>query len=75
MNDLLIDSMQFRLIQISENSCKLTESFQEKHQTIDFFAIKGLRNRLVHDYGSVDYQIIYDTLTKDISILKEELIK
>ena len=23
MNDLLIDSMQFRLIQISKNSCKL----------------------------------------------------
>ena len=26
----------------------------------------GLRNRIVHDYGSIDMKVIYDTLTVDI---------
>ena len=29
-------------------------------------AVYGLRNRIVHDYGSVDLGIVYDTLKDDI---------
>ncbi len=76
-NELLQDSMMFRLIQISENARKLSEAFRERHAVIPWTAITGLRNRIVHDYGNVNLEIIYDTLKKDIpkltEMIKEEL--
>ncbi len=65
-NEILQDSMMFRMIQISENSKKLTESFKMQHHSIPWTAIYGLRNRVVHDYGNVDMSIVYDTLKYDI---------
>ncbi len=76
-NELLQDSMMFRLIQISENSRKLSESFQKAHPSIPWIAIYGLRNRIVHDYGRINLNIIYGTLKNDIpelfKLLSEEL--
>ena len=74
INEILVDSMMFRLIQISENSEKLTEKFKEEHNDIQWRAMKGLRNRIVHEYGAVDLTIIYDTLVKDIPKLKESIL-
>jgi len=65
-NLLLIDSIMFRLIQISENSNKLDDSFKEKYKDIPWKFIKGIRNRIVHDYGEVDMTIIYNTITISI---------
>ena len=31
----------------------------------------GLRNRIVHDYGNVDLNIVYETLKNDIPELLE----
>jgi uncharacterized protein YutE (UPF0331/DUF86 family) len=35
----------------------------------------GLRNRIVHDYGNVDLNVVYETLKNDIPELLEMLIK
>ncbi len=77
-NELLQDSMMFRLIQISENSRKLSDKFKLiEHPSIPWTAIYGLRNRIVHDYGSVDLSIVFDTLKNSIpelyDIMNEEL--
>ena len=56
----------FRLIQISENSDRLTNDFKASHNGIPWRAIKGLRNRLVHEYGNVDLSIVYETVITDI---------
>ena len=77
-NELLQDSMMFRLIQISENSKKLSDNFKLiEHPAIPWTAIYGLRNRIVHDYGNVDLGIVFDTLKNSIpelnDLLNEEL--
>jgi len=36
-------------------------------------AMYGLRNRIVHGYGSVDLSIVYSTLKRDIPELLEML--
>ena len=38
---------------------------------VPWTAIYGLRNRIVHDYGSVNLDIIYSTLKDDIPELLE----
>ena len=76
-NELLQDSMMFRLIQISESARKLSDKYRDQHPNIPWTAMSGLRNRIVHDYGNVDLSIVFDTLKDDIpglmNILKEEL--
>lgn len=72
-NEILLDSVMFRLIQISENSDKLTDNFKAYHSKIPWRAIKGLRNRIVHEYGNVDLTVVYDTVKEDIPQLHEEL--
>ena len=73
LNELLLDSMLFRLIQISENSKKLSEVYKERHPHIPWNAVYGFRNRIVHDYGNVDLNIVYETLKNDIPDLLELL--
>lgn len=65
-NEILLDSMMFRLIQISENAKRLSDEYKESHLSVPWTAIYGLRNRIVHDYGSVDLDIVYSTLKDDI---------
>lgn len=72
-NELLLDSVMFRLIQISENSDRLTPEFKEVHSDIPWHAMRGLRNRIVHDYGKVDMSIIYDTVINDLPELLRDI--
>jgi uncharacterized protein with HEPN domain len=65
-NEVLCDSVLFRLIQISENSLKLTPIFKENHKIIPWQAIKGMRNRIVHEYGDVELGVVHQTITEDI---------
>ena len=72
-NEILLDSMLFRMIQISENAKKLTEEYKLIHYNIPWNALYGLRNRIVHDYGNVDLQVVYETIKYDIPDLLEML--
>ena len=72
-NEILCDSVLFRLIQISENSTKLTQQFKEIHRDIPWQAIKGMRNRIVHEYGEVELDIVYQTITEDIPEICKKL--
>lgn len=70
-NEVLCDSVLFRLIQISENSVKLTDEFKANHNNIPWQAIKGMRNKIVHEYGDVEFDIVYQTITEDIPEIYE----
>ena len=72
-DEVLMDSMCFRLIQVQENAKKLSEAYKLAHDDVEWRDIAGLRNYIVHDYGNVDITILFDTLTKDIPILIESL--
>ena len=73
LNEILLDSMLFRMIQLSENAKKLSEKYKSEHGGIPWNAMYGLRNRIVHDYGNVDLEVVYDTLKNDIPELLELL--
>ena len=72
-NEILLDSMLFRMIQISESARKLTDKYKQQQSDIPWNALYGLRNRIVHDYGNVDLNIVYDTLKNDIPELLQLL--
>lgn len=73
-NEILLDSMLFRMIQISENAKKLSDEYRMEHSNIPWNALSGLRNRIVHDYGNVDLNIVYETLKNDIPELLDMIL-
>ncbi|MBR4767562.1 MAG: DUF86 domain-containing protein [Lachnospiraceae bacterium] len=72
-DELLLDSIMFRIVQISENNGKLSEQFKNTHEDVPWLAIKGMRNKIVHDYGYVDLAIVYDTVIHGIPELLKKL--
>jgi uncharacterized protein with HEPN domain len=44
---------------IGEAANRLPEDFKDLHQNIDWFRIRGFRNRLVHDYFGIDNSIVW----------------
>ena len=72
-NPLLLDSMSFRLIQIAESISHVSDELKKAHRDIPWIDIKGLRNRLVHDYGNVNYSFVYIAVKEDIPELKKQL--
>lgn len=80
LNDLrsspaVFDGIIFRLIQIAEHAEKVSSVFKDDHQEISWRNIKGFRNKLVHDYGSVDINFVYKAIKVDIPTLKEALLR
>lgn len=73
-NEILLDSMLFRMIQLSENAKKLSDEYKNARDHIPWNALYGLRNRIVHDYGNVDLNVVYETLKNDIPELLEMIM-
>lgn len=62
----------FRIIQITENNSRLSEEFKKEYSEIPWMAIKGMRNKIVHDYGVANMLIVYDTVTRWIPEMYEK---
>lgn len=74
-NEVLSSAISFKFVQISENVKKLPNSVCELYSNVPWMKISGLRNRIVHDYGSIQLDIIYDTVKNDLPDLKKEIEK
>ena len=60
---------------IGEAANRLPEDFKDLHQDIDWFRIRGFRNRLVHDYFGIDYSIVWQVKETYLSQLIKKLEK
>ncbi len=72
-HEILLDSMLFRLIQISENAKRLSYEYIMENDDIPWNKIYGLRNRIVHDYGNVKFKVIYGTLKNDVPEMLKQI--
>lgn len=45
---------------IGEAANRLPEDFKELHPNIDWYRIRGFRNRIVHHYFGIDYSIVWE---------------
>jgi uncharacterized protein with HEPN domain len=45
---------------IGEAAGRLPEDFKQLHPQIDWHRIRGFRNRIVHDYMGIDYEIVWE---------------
>ena len=46
---------------IGEAINQLPDSFLEKHLSVEWYKPVGMRNRLIHGYFDIDYEIVWQT--------------
>jgi uncharacterized protein with HEPN domain len=74
-NLLLQDAVIRRLLIIGEASNRIPQNTQQSLPTIPWRLIKGMRNRLIHEYDDLDLDTIWETVKTSLPILVVELEK
>jgi uncharacterized protein with HEPN domain len=65
--DRLLNLGLVRLLEIvGEAANRIPEEEQARHPEIPWPQIVGLRNRLIHGYDSVDFDILWQIVTEDL---------
>lgn len=65
-NQLIQDAVVRRLIIIGEAVNRLSDDFKTAYPDIPWQIIKGFRNVLVHEYDSLDYDLIWETINNEL---------
>lgn len=58
---------------IGEASARLTEETRSRFAQLPFRRMAGLRNRVVHDYGQIDLEIVWDVVATHVPLLRGTL--
>ena len=58
---------------IGEAANRLPEDFKDSHEAVYWFRIRGFRNRIVHDYMGIDFQIVWTIIDKDLDKLGKDI--
>jgi len=74
-NNLIQDGVIRQLEIIGEATKRLSTEFKNKYPHIPWKDVAGMRDKLIHDYLGVDIDAVWDTVKKDIPILKKEVKK
>lgn len=74
-NFMCQDAVIRRIEIIGEASGKIVSSFQAAHQEIAWHRMRGMRNRLIHDYNEIDIELVWQTIQIDIPELKKKIEK
>ncbi len=75
VDDKTIDAVIRNFEIIGEAANNLSYEIIDKYPNISWRQIIGLRNRLIHGYFGVDYQIIWQVINDNLSIFKEQIEK
>lgn len=73
-DEMCVEATVFNLMQIGELAkVSLSDEAKETINVIPWNQIYGLRNRIVHGYEGVNFQIVWDTINDDLPELVTEI--
>jgi uncharacterized protein with HEPN domain len=67
LNDRVLMRALERCVEIvGETARRVSSGFKEEHPEIPWREIIGQRNILAHEYGQIDHELLFNTVTNDI---------
>lgn len=72
-DDVLAAALERFVEIVGEAASKVTPQTRDRHSSIPWRQIVGMRHRLIHGYASVDHDVIWDVVTVDLPPLIDEL--
>ena len=72
-NELVIDAVARNFEIIGEAANRVDPDFKDEHSQIEWVRITGFRNRIIHEYFGIDYEIMWTIIEDNIGDLIEEL--
>jgi uncharacterized protein with HEPN domain len=63
------DAVALRIAVIGESAYKIDSPTEKALPAVPFKGLRGMRNRIAHDYGSMDFRIIWQVTQTDIEPL------
>lgn len=61
----------FNILQIGELAKGLDSNFTNIHDKVPWKSIKGMRDRMVHGYGTIYMDRVWETAIRDVKPLRE----
>ncbi len=74
-NTMLVDACVFNLSQLGELANKLDADFTQSYPDIPWHQMRGLRNKIVHDYEGVNLMLVWEIIKEDLPELRTQLQK
>lgn len=72
-NSMIIEAVLYNLTIIGEATRSIPEDIQNCYPQVPWREMNDLRNRLVHEYFRVSYEIVWDTINYDLISLVSQL--
>lgn len=72
-NDMTVDAVIRNFEIIGEAANRIDPDFKTIQPQIEWNRIRGFRNRLVHHYFGIDYEIVWSIITEDLQELQFQL--
>jgi uncharacterized protein with HEPN domain len=59
---------------IEEAAKKVPDDFRAHYPSVEWRAMAGMRDRLIHDYSGVDYELVWDVVRNRIPELRRQIV-
>ena len=72
---MTVEACLYNIQVIGEAAARLPENIKEDNPQIPWPLIKGMRNRLIHEYFGTDLNLVWNVIKNELPTLKIELEK
>lgn len=74
-NDEKKDAVIRNIEIIGEAAAKVPKACRKQYLSIPWRDVIDMRNRLIHEYFGVDYQIVWNVIEEELPLLKKHITK
>ncbi|MCL2760780.1 MAG: DUF86 domain-containing protein [Desulfuromonadales bacterium] len=68
-----VSAVAFAASQMGELANNISPKTRELYPTLPWKELRGMRNRIIHDYENIDFNMLWQTVTEDFPALLKEL--